>query len=229
MSLCYGSNNPSRYTDPTGHRVCDYDCQVEYEGADPAYKHYCEGCEWDVAEQRQNSAIIKGILDTVTEMGLWTYAPPVALFFKDINGESISGWDMAFAVLPLGEATGIGDAIVQRVGKYGSELTAIVGEKGFSTFGKLKNYLGPAGDGLEWHHIVEQSQIGKSGFLAEEIHNTGNVIAIDKAIHRQISGFFSSNIGGPGTQTVRNWLAGQSFEAQYEFGIQVLQKFGVIP
>ncbi len=39
----YGLNNPSRYTDPSGHRVCDYDCQIRYEGADPAYKHYGEG------------------------------------------------------------------------------------------------------------------------------------------------------------------------------------------
>ena len=38
----YANNDPVRYTDPTGHKICDYDCQIEYERADPAYKHYGE-------------------------------------------------------------------------------------------------------------------------------------------------------------------------------------------
>jgi hypothetical protein len=36
----YTSNNPLRYTDPTGHKECDYDCQVEYQNADPDYEYY---------------------------------------------------------------------------------------------------------------------------------------------------------------------------------------------
>ncbi len=112
--FAYGLNNPSRYTDPTGHRICDYDCQIEYEGADPAYKHYCESCEWNVAKQRKNEKIAEKILDSTTKLGLWTVAPPVRLFYQTINNEHVSGVDVAFAALPLGEASGLGDEIIGR-------------------------------------------------------------------------------------------------------------------
>lgn len=36
--------------------------------------------------------------------------------------------------------------------------------KGFDNFNALKKNLGPAGKGKAWHHVVEQSQIQKSGF-----------------------------------------------------------------
>ena len=36
--------------------------------------------------------------------------------------------------------------------------------KRFNRFSQLKNYLGSAGKDHEWHHIVEQCQIRKSGF-----------------------------------------------------------------
>ena len=37
--------------------------------------------------------------------------------------------------------------------------------KGFETFNDLKKYLGSPGEGNQWHQIVEQSQIKKSGFV----------------------------------------------------------------
>ena len=77
-------------------------------------------------------------------------------------------------------------------------------------------------------NIVEQSQIKKSGFDPTQIHNTNNLIAVDKATHAKISGYYSSKQAFTGGKTVRDWLAGQSFEAQFEFGIDVLKKFGVI-
>ncbi len=40
---------------------------------------------------------------------------------------------------------------------------------------------GSPGEGNDWHHIVEQSQITKSGFSPEQIHNTSNIIAVDHA------------------------------------------------
>ena len=45
---------------------------------------------------------------------------------------------------------------------------------GFNTFSGLKKYLGSAGEGYQWHHIVEQSQIDKSGFNKAYINNTNN-------------------------------------------------------
>ena len=46
--------------------------------------------------------------------------------------------------------------------------------EGFATFQKLKDFLGTK-LGYEWHHIVGQTQIQRSGYLAM-VHNTGNMI-----------------------------------------------------
>lgn len=93
----------------------------------------------------------------------------------------------------------------------------------------MNKNLGAAGTNREWHHIVEQNQIDKSGFDATRIHNTNNIISIDAQTHRQISGHYTSK-AYPCTNglSVRDWLAGKSFEFQYQYGIQKLKDFGVI-
>ncbi len=121
----YVLNNPLRYSDPTGNRECDYDCQVEYYGADPDYEHYCEACEWDVAEQRRNEEIAETILVGGTQTVLSIAAPPVGLFFQTINGEPVSGWDLAFAALPAG---GVGDDIGRGIVAHGDDAVALTGQ-----------------------------------------------------------------------------------------------------
>ena len=97
--------------------------------------------------------------------------------------------------------------------------------QGYSSFNAFKAAQGNAGLDMEWHHIVKQSQTHKSGFMPEDIHSTGNIISIDATTHRKISAYYSSI--QPFTQglTIRNWLAGQDFEMQYKFGLQVLEMF----
>lgn len=101
--------------------------------------------------------------------------------------------------------------------------------QGYSSFRKLKKAIGSAGEGNDWHHIVEQSQIKKSGFSPELINNTNNIIAVDHATHMKITGYYA-NKGFDFTNglSVRDWLKDQSFETQYEFGIKTLKDFGVI-
>ena len=94
--------------------------------------------------------------------------------------------------------------------------------RGFSSFRTLKSFLGSAGEGKEWHHVVEQNQIHNSGFGVTEVQNTSNVVAIDASTHRQISALYSSIQPYTGGLTVRTWLAGQSFEFQYQFGMDQL-------
>ena len=79
--------------------------------------------------------------------------------------------------------------------------------------------------GIAYYHIVEQSQISKSGFSPQMIQNTNNIISISKTTHRAISGYYSSVQPFTNGMIVRNWLAGQSFNAQYEFGINVIKMF----
>ena len=99
------------------------------------------------------------------------------------------------------------------------------GGKGFSTFRELKKFLGSAGANNDWHHIVEQSQIEKSGFSPQQIHNTNNIVPVNRSIHSKISGYYSSKQEFTGKLIVREWLAGQSYKAQYEFGIKIFNEY----
>lgn len=101
--------------------------------------------------------------------------------------------------------------------------------QGFSSFRALKRFLGDPGEDMDWHHIVEQIQIEKSGFPVELIQNTENVLPVERVVHYQISGYYASIRPFTDGLRVRDWLAGQSFETQFSFGLQVLRDYGVIP
>jgi hypothetical protein len=63
-------------------------------------------------------------------------------------------------------------------------------------------------------------------FGGEALHNTENVIALDKALHTRISAFYSSTREGitrSSRLTVRQWLGTQSYEAQREFGLRAVE------
>ncbi|MBQ8614992.1 MAG: hypothetical protein IJ415_00255 [Clostridia bacterium] len=84
----------------------------------------------------------------------------------------------------------------------------------------------------EWHHIVEQNSDNIAKFGAENIHNTGNLVKVPggfkDSLHSKITGLYNSKnfeITGSTTQTVRQWLSTQSFDAQYKFGVEKLLEF----
>ena len=137
-------------------------------------------------------------------MGLvWQYAL--------IEAEMLSA---RFAASPAGQRT---IAVVQR---YGNQA--------FTSFNRLKNFLGSPGFNSAWHHTVEQCQIAKSGFSPQMINNTTNIISVDIATHARISAYYNSIQGFTNGVRVRDWLAGQSFQAQYDFGIKVLMDYGTL-
>lgn len=125
--------------------------------------------------------------------------------------------------------TGTGNAVINK-----NTGTCLEGGRGYDTFEDVKKVLGPAGENKAWHHIVEQNQIYNSRFDAKDIHNTKNLISIDSgfsgSIHSKISGHYSSKPKFTGGKTVREWLSGQSFEKQFEYGMDLLKQYGnVIP
>ena len=95
---------------------------------------------------------------------------------------------------------------------------------GYSSFSAFKSAQGSAGEGYQWHHIVEQCQIKKSNFSANDIHNTHNIIRIDNSTHGKISGHYSSKTDYTNGMTVRDWLAGKPYQVQYEYGMSVINK-----
>lgn len=88
---------------------------------------------------------------------------------------------------------------------------------------------GSAGEGMQWHHLVEQTPGNVARFGGEAIHNTGNLVRLETGVHRQISGYYSSIQDFTGGQTVRQWLGTQSLEAQQQFGLEMLRRFGGAP
>lgn len=97
---------------------------------------------------------------------------------------------------------------------------------GFRSFSQAKRVLGPAGEGKQWHHLVEQTPGNVGRFGPEAVHNTGNLVRLDTAVHRQVSGYYSSKQPFTGGQTVRQWLGGQSYARQQQFSRQILDRFG---
>ena len=111
------------------------------------------------------------------------------------------------------------------IGGGSAYFSTISSGKGFDTYNQLKKEIGSPGDGRQWHHIVEQCQITKSGFSPQSIQNTNNIISLSKTTHSAISGYYSSIQPFTNGMTVRNWLVGQSFDAQRKFGLNVIKMF----
>jgi hypothetical protein len=108
----------------------------------------------------------------------------------------------------------------------GGSGSAPRGYKAFRSFESFKRAMGPAGQGKQWHHVVEQTPGNVERFGPEALHNTENVIALESDIHSKVSRLYSSNrpdITRSETLTVRKWLSTQSYEAQRRFGQQAIE------
>lgn len=154
-------------------------------------------------------------------LNLYAYCGNNPVVYDDPSG---------YASTSIGKACPPKGKISESVDESGRD---IVPDKGFSSFKDLKTHLDSPGDGKVWHHIVEQSQITGSGFSSEQVNNINNVIAIPHgkgSIHAKISGYYSSKQFFTGGKTVRQWLAGQDFKTQFDFGMNLLKEYGdVIP
>lgn len=84
--------------------------------------------------------------------------------------------------------------------------------------------MGSPGQGNVFDHVVEQSQIRRSGFAADEIHNPFNMNPVSAGTNQLKANYYSSKQPFTGGGTVRDWMNGQSFADQYEFGMDVLRK-----
>ncbi|ATB29982.1 hypothetical protein [Melittangium boletus] len=100
------------------------------------------------------------------------------------------------------------------------------GHRAWGSFSGFKSAMGPAGTGKQWHHLVEQTPGNTKRFGGDALHNTENVIALDKDLHEEVSAFYSSiQLVATRTNklTVRQWLSTQSYEAQREFALLAIE------
>jgi len=72
--------------------------------------------------------------------------------------------------------------------------------------------------------VVEQSQIARSGFASEEINNPFNLNPVPRGINQLKANYYASKQIFTQGGTVRDWLTGQTFADQYEFGMDILMR-----
>jgi hypothetical protein len=119
------------------------------------------------------------------------------------------------------------------VGQFGADARGLIeaSEAGYSSFRAFKA-ANIAEEGLQWHHIVEQTPGNLARFGPGAIHNVENLVQVPRDLHigkGSISAFYSSKQALSDGLVVRKWLAPQSFEAQRDFGLEVLRRYRIIP
>lgn len=124
----------------------------------------------------------------------------------------------AIAALPGGRFTRVGRSVLTPIGEG----------LGFTSHRALVRYLGKAGDNMEWHHIVGQFDANIARFGTHQIHNTRNVIAIDRNIHQQITAEYNRINPFTGMR-LRDEIAQLPYDQQYQRGLEILEKYGVGP
>jgi hypothetical protein len=117
---------------------------------------------------------------------------------------------------------GIQYGIIYPIGAAPEASEGLVAGRSFGSFAALKRSLGPAGEGMAWHHVVEQSKVDEFGKGA--IHNAANVRNVTRGVNQAIADYYSSKQLFTGGLTVRQWLSGQSWAEQFRFGVETLFK-----
>jgi hypothetical protein len=125
--------------------------------------------------------------------------------------------DAALGIATFGLSTRLAAA-----GRTAAAEGATLFRLAFESRSQLLKYLGQAPEGMQWHHIVEQSQAAQFG--QRPIQSVENIVAIPIEAHQRLNAFYSSKRPIYDPNTVREWLRGQSFEAQYEFGMEQLKR-----
>lgn len=73
--------------------------------------------------------------------------------------------------------------------------------------------------------------MGRSGFSSEQINNPENLNAVPSELNQLKANYYSSIQPFTNGMTVRDWLNGQSFGDQWNFGMSVTEDIwnGAIP
>ena len=227
----YCGNNPTRFIDPSGmsygepekskRQLISEMLEVMKDlvegftyqlGVHPAQLQSEDAKIREDATQKREHAL--QVMNTVNESML-SPIPFGEIAYKKATDQEISShsmvWEVA-GILPIG-----------KIGKV-----AKGGVQGFNSFSAFKRAMGPAGPGKAWHHIVEQTPGNIAKFGPEAIHNTGNMMKLPHgagSIHMKVTGHYNSLM--PGTSMrVRDYVNTLNYQQQYQYGLDVLKRFG---
>jgi hypothetical protein len=88
---------------------------------------------------------------------------------------------------------------------------------------ELREYLGSAGEGRQWHHLVEARLAGRR-FPPELVHSTDNIVSLPIEVHRRVSAKMSSNLRYTEGKTLRKWLEPKPFAFQHKWGMRLVRE-----
>jgi hypothetical protein len=100
--------------------------------------------------------------------------------------------------------------------------------KGFLEQQDLEKRFGRAGDGLEYHHVVEQGGANATAIPAKKLQSTENIVPLPTLLHQVVSAEYSKMSVERPDLTVRQWMQTLSYERQREEGLKILQRLGII-
>ena len=91
----------------------------------------------------------------------------------------------------------------------------------------LEKRFGPAGDGYQYHHIVEEG-INTGAIPTSQLQSTDNIIRIPTLLHEEITAIYAGSAPDAPEMTLRQWLKGKSYQEQYEYGLKVMRELGIL-
>ncbi len=91
----------------------------------------------------------------------------------------------------------------------------------------LEKRFGPAGDGYQYHHIAEAG-INEGAIPISRLQSTDNIIRIPTLLHEEISAAYGRSAPTARNMSLRQWLKGQSYQMQYDYGLNVMRELGIL-
>jgi hypothetical protein len=160
----------------------------------------------------------------------------VAADAAPVAGEIFDAYELAQTVADFHEMHLESDAAIRFVQEGTHELDALRASpenEGFSSsaaFAKedIEKKFGPAGDGYDYHHIVEQGGPNETNIAPEVLHSTENMIKIPKILHEEITAIYSKRAPYTEGLSLRRWLSTKPYEFQRERGLAIMRKLGII-
>jgi hypothetical protein len=101
-------------------------------------------------------------------------------------------------------------------------------KKGLSFLEYLLKRFGAAGDGYDYHHIVEQGGTNADAFATQDLQSTNNIVRIPTLLHEAINSVYSVNSAQNPDITFREQIRNEPFAQQREDGIGVMRGLGII-
>ena len=92
----------------------------------------------------------------------------------------------------------------------------------------LEKRFGPAGDGYQYHHIVEHTA-NRGRFAASQLNSTANVVRLPTIVHEEVSAVMGRKYKFlTGEMSLREFLRGASYEQQRAWGMWAMRQAGAL-